>query len=162
MGASAAKLAATVLDRAERRTKSGNKMGIVQLSDQSGQYEAILFQEGLNQYRDLLERGSAVLLTLNASLEGEDVRARIATVESLDHAATRMQKGLRILLRDSRGIAEIARKLTGRGEGEVTLVLPLPKDNSEVEIKLPGRYPINPHISGAIQTLPGVVDVELI
>ncbi len=43
---------------AERRTKSGTKMGIVHLSDQSGQYEAILFQEGLNQYRDLLEKGA--------------------------------------------------------------------------------------------------------
>ena len=57
-GASAARLAATVLDRFERRTKSGSKMGIVTLSDPSGQYEAIMFQEGLNQYRDMLEKGA--------------------------------------------------------------------------------------------------------
>jgi len=55
-GATAGRLAAVVLDRAERRTKSGSKMGIVQLSDVSGQYEAILFQEGLNQFRDKLEK----------------------------------------------------------------------------------------------------------
>ena len=55
--------AAVVLDRAERRTKSGSKMGIVQLSDTTGQFEAILFQEGLNQYRDDLEKGAAVLVT---------------------------------------------------------------------------------------------------
>ena len=78
-GASAARLAATVLDRAERRTKSGNKMGIVTLSDPSGQYEAIIFQEGLNQYRDLLEKGSVVLVAVQANVEGEDVRARIVT-----------------------------------------------------------------------------------
>ena len=44
-GASAARLVATVLDRTERRTKSGSKMGIIQLSDPSGQYEAILFRK---------------------------------------------------------------------------------------------------------------------
>jgi DNA polymerase-3 subunit alpha len=32
----------------------------------------------------------------------------------------------------------------------------------EVEVKLPGRYPINPQISGAIKTIPGVAEVELV
>ena len=68
-------------------------MGIVQLSDQSGQYEAILFQEGLNQYRDLL-RKAPLLLGLQASVEGEDVQARIISAEPLDVAASRVQKGL--------------------------------------------------------------------
>ena len=56
-GASTARLGASVLDRSERRTRTGGKMGIVQLSDPSGQYEAIMFQEGLSQFRDLLEKG---------------------------------------------------------------------------------------------------------
>jgi DNA polymerase III alpha subunit len=34
-----------VLDRAERRTKTGNKLGIVTLSDQTGHFEAIIFSE---------------------------------------------------------------------------------------------------------------------
>ena len=42
-----------------------------------------IFQEGLNQYRDLLEKGADVLVTLQANLEGEDVRARIVRVENL-------------------------------------------------------------------------------
>jgi DNA polymerase-3 subunit alpha len=43
---SAGRVAATVLDRTERRTKTGNKMGIVNLSDQTGHFEAIVFSEG--------------------------------------------------------------------------------------------------------------------
>jgi DNA polymerase-3 subunit alpha len=160
-GASAGRLAATVLDRAERRTKSGSKMGIVTLSDPSGQYEAILFQEGLNQYRDLLEKGASVLVTLQANVEGEDVRARIVQVEKLDEAAARIQKGLRITLRDAAPLPLLSQKLKGRAEGEVTLVLRLDTE-SEVEVKLPGRYPINPQISGAIKTIPGVAEVELV
>ena len=161
-GASAGRLAATVLDRTERRTKTGNKMGIVTLSDQSGQYEAILFQEGLNQFRDLLEKGATVLVTLQANVEGEDVRARITLVERLDDAAARIQKGLRIFLRDGAGLAMLGEKLKGKPEGEVTLVLQLDGAEQEVEIKLPGRYPINSQATSAIKAVSGVAEVELV
>jgi DNA polymerase-3 subunit alpha len=159
-GASAGRLAAIVLDRAERRTKSGSKMGIVTLSDPSGQYEAIMFQEGLNQYRDLLEKGAAVLVTLQASVEGEDVRARIATAEPLDQAANKVQTGLRIFLRDPEPLGSITQRLAVRGEGEVSLVLMLEKERSEVEVKLPGRFRVTPQIAGAIKAIPGIVQVE--
>ena len=157
-GASAGRLAATVLDRHERRTKSGAKMGIVQLSDPSGQYEAILFQEGLNQYRDLLEKGAAVLVGLQASIEGEDVRARIVSVEPLDAAASRIGKGLRVFLRDENPLAEIARRLRGQGEGEVSLVLLT--GSGEVEVKLPGKFSVSPQMAGALKAIPGIIAVE--
>jgi DNA polymerase-3 subunit alpha len=157
-GASAARVAATVLDRQERRTRAGSKMGIVQLSDQSGHYEAILFQETLNQYRDMLEKGAAVLLGLQASVEGEDVRARIVSVEPLGEAAARIQKGLRIFLRDPSPLPSIAQRLGQRGEGEVALILMLA--DAEVEMKLPGKYQVNAQIAGALKAIPGIVSVE--
>jgi DNA polymerase-3 subunit alpha len=159
-GASAARLAATVLDRTERRTKSGNKMGIVTLSDQSGQYEAIMFQEGLNQYRDQLEKGAVVLVGLQANVEGEDVRARIVSVEPLEMAAQRVQKGLRIFLRDESPLSSLTARLGQRGEGEVSFVLMLDKERGEVEVKLSGRYQVSSQIAGAIKAIPGVVSVE--
>ena len=159
-GVLSGKLAAVVLDRSERRTKSGSKMGILQLSDASGQYEAILFQEGLDQYRELLEKGRAVLLTLQASAEGEDVRARIITAEALDRAATRIQKGLRIFLRDESPLASISQRLQSRGEGEVSLIVLLEGGKREIEVKLPGKYLVNSEIAGALKAAPGVVAVE--
>ncbi len=157
-------LAATVLDRTERRTKSGSKMGIVMLSDQSGQYEAILFQEGLNQYRDALERGANVCVTLQANVEGEDVRARIVAVESLEQIAARAGKGLRVFLRDPAPVASLAERLKGRAmeraEGEVSVVVMLERDRSEVEMRLPGKYRVTAEIAGAIKAIPGVVAVE--
>src|ERR1700688_456346 len=83
----------------ERRTKTGNKMGIIGLSDPTGHFEAVLFSEGLAQYREVLEPGAAVLLQLGAELQGEDVRARVLHAEPLDDAAAKTQKGLRIFLR---------------------------------------------------------------
>jgi DNA polymerase III subunit alpha len=57
-GASAAKLAGTVIHRQERRSKSGNRFAFVGLSDPTGQYEAICFSDTLAQARDLLEPGN--------------------------------------------------------------------------------------------------------
>jgi DNA polymerase-3 subunit alpha len=160
-GATAGKVAATVVSRMERRTKTGNKMGIIGLSDPSGHYEAVIFAEGLQQYRDRLEPGSPVLLGLTAEAQGDEVRARIQSVEPLDQAAARLQKGLRVFLRDPAPLEPVAKRLEGRGDGEVNLVLQL-GGGAEVEIRLPGKFKVSPQIAGAIKAVPGVVQVEVI
>ena len=169
-GVGAGRVAGTVVSRTERRTKSGSKMGIIGLSDPSGHYEAVLFTEGLAQYRDLLEPGSAVLLFLTAEVQGDEVRGRIQSVEPLDEAAARMHRGLRVFLRDTEPLAGVARRLealqkggNGNGaeaaDGEVSMVLLL-GNGSEVEVKLPGRFKVSPQIAGAIKAVSGVVTVE--
>ncbi len=169
-GAGAGRVAGTVVARTERRTKTGNKMGIIGLSDPSGHYEAVLFAEGLAQYRDLLEPGTAVLLFLTAEVQGDEVRARIQSVEPLDQAAAKMQKGLRVFLRDEAPLESVAKRLepialggartaADHGDGEVSMVLMLGNGN-EVEVKLPGRFKVSPQIAGAIKAVTGVVTVE--
>ncbi|RIK97543.1 MAG: DNA polymerase III subunit alpha [Proteobacteria bacterium] len=171
-GHTAGRVAATVLSRQERRTKTGNKMGIVGLSDPTGHFEAVLFSEALGQFREALEPGAAVLLQLTAELQGEEVRARIAGVESLDEAAAKTSKGLRIFLRDPKPLESVARRLVRpegeatprhgtNGDGEVTVVMMLDLD-TEVEIRLPGRFPVSPQIAGAIKAVAGVVDVQAV
>ena len=160
-GATAGRVAGTVVARAERRTKTGNRMGILEFSDPSGHYEAVIFQEGLTQYRDLLEPGSAVLLFLTAEAQGDDVRARIQTVEPLDQAAEKLQKGLRILVSSDRPIESVSKRLEPKGDAEIILVLMVDKD-TDVEVKLPGRYKVSPQIASAIKAVPGVEQVELV
>jgi DNA polymerase-3 subunit alpha len=160
-GATAGKVAATVVSRMERRTKTGNKMGIMGLSDPTGHFEAVLFSEGLAQYRDVLEPGAAVLLQLGAELQGEDVRARVLHAEPLDAAAAKTQKGLRIFLRDTKPLDSIAKRLQpGNGTGgDIALVLRLDLE-TEVEFKLEGRFQVSPQIAGAIKAVTGVEMVE--
>jgi len=145
-------------------------MGIIGLSDPSGHYEAVLFAEGLAQYRDLLEPGTAVLLFLTAEVQAEEVRARIQSVEPLDEAAAKMQKGLRVFLSNEAPLDGLVRRLeparagAGRNgadsaDGEVSMVLML-QNGSEVEVKLPGRFKVSPQIAGAIKAVAGVVTVE--
>src|SRR6202140_168545 len=112
-GAGGGRVAGTVISRTERRTRNGTKMGIIGLSDPSGHYEAVLFAEGLAQYRDLLEPGTEILLSLSAELQGDDVRARIQMAEPLDEAAAKLHKGLRVFLRDPTPIESVAKRLEG-------------------------------------------------
>src|SRR5207245_2918864 len=162
--------------RTERRTRTGSKMGIIEFSDPTGHYEAVVFSEGLAQFRDLLEPGAAVLLMLTAELQGDDVRARIQMAEPLDEAAAKLQKGLRVFLRDPAPIESLAKRLEGttlahangsartgpaKSDGEVSVILMLDR-GTEVEVKLPGRFQVSPQIAGAIKAVPGVVAVEAV
>src|SRR5438132_11041660 len=114
-GASAGRVAGTVVARTERRTRTGSKMGIIGLSDASGHYEAVVFSEGLAQFRDLLEPGKAVLLSLSAELQGDEVRARIQMTEPLDAAAAKLSQGLRVFVRSQAPIESVATRLEGPG-----------------------------------------------
>jgi DNA polymerase-3 subunit alpha len=165
-GATAGRVAATVVSRFERRTRTGNKMGIIGLSDPTAHFEAVIFSEGLAEHRDLLEPGNAVLLFLFAEVQGDEVRARIQSADPLDSAAANLQKGLRVFLRDGAPLEAVAKRLEtaprsshANGDGEVSVVLLLQR-GTEVEVKLPGRFKVSPQIAGAIKAVPGVVQVE--
>ena len=140
-GATAGRLAGTVTARQERKTRTGNKMGVVQFSDVSGQYEAVLFSEGLAQYRDLLEPGSSVVITVSAEDRPEGINLRIQTVrvargsgepgaEIAAHLPARRRPGRHARRRSS----------AVKGEGQVSFVVIKEGGQGEVEIALPDRY----------------------
>jgi len=160
-GASAGRLAGTVISRQERKTKTGNRMGIVRLSDSTGQFEGLLFKEKLEQYRDALEPGRSVVLLVGADMRDDEPSIRIEQVDPVDKVAARVQKSLRVFVRDERPVTSLARHLTVRGEGEVTVIVLLEQAGREVEVKLPGKYRLSPEIAGALKAVPGVMEVQM-
>ncbi len=160
-GATAGRLAATVTARQERRTRTGNKMGVVQLSDSTGAFEAVAFSEELNRYRELLEPGNSVVVLVNAEDRPEGINMRIQSVESLDKVMAGL-KQIRVFVRDAAPLASVQRQLGARGEGEASLVLLLEEGQREVEMRLPGRYAVTPQIASALRAVRGVVQVELV
>ncbi len=170
-GASAGRLAATVVSRQERRTKTGSRMANIRMSDPTGYFEAVIFQEGLVQYQKLLEPGNAVLVQVGADTQGDEVRLRIYGVELLDNVAARNQRGLVVTVRPDVSVEQIAKRLANGGngkaaeakadgKGEVNIVVSLEEGLSEVEVKLPGRYPLSPQIAGNVRAIEGVLEVQ--
>ncbi|WP_296082878.1 DNA polymerase III subunit alpha [uncultured Agrobacterium sp.] len=161
-GATVGRLAGTVTGKQERKTRTGNKMGIVTFSDASGQYEAVLFSEGLGQYRDLLEVGKSLVITVQAEERPEGIGLRIQTAQSLEEKSVQMQKALRVYVRDSGPLKTVARHLNARGDGSVYFIVIKDEGQREIEVELTDKYRISPEIAAALRSAPGVVDVELV
>jgi DNA polymerase III subunit alpha len=161
-GVTAGRVAGTVIARQERRTRTGNKMGIVTLSDASGQYEAVLFSEGLAQFRDTLEPGRAVVLMVSADERPEGIGLRIQAAESLEQMAASAQHALRIYVRDEKPLDAILSRLGKGGRSEVSLVMIRDGGAREIELLLPERYAVTPAVQGAVRAVSGVVEAELV
>jgi DNA polymerase-3 subunit alpha len=160
-GATAGRLAGTVTARQERRIRSGNRMAVVQLSDPTGSFEAVLFSEGLTEYRELLEPGRSVVVLVNAEERPEGINLRIQSVESLDAVMAGL-KQIRVFVRNAAPLASIGKHLAGKGDGEASLVLLLDEGRREVEMRLPGRHAVSPRVASALRAVKGVVEVELV
>ncbi|MEL7272426.1 MAG: DNA polymerase III subunit alpha [Pseudomonadota bacterium] len=161
-GASHGKLAGTVTAMQTRKTRTGNRMGIAQISDPSGQFEAVMFSETLEQNGELLKAGASVILNVGAENKPEGISIRVNSVRSLEQEASRQQKQLYVYLRDDKPLNSIRQRLDKRGESRVSLIVLHENGQREVEIGLPDRFMISPAIAGAIRAIPGVVEAELL
>ncbi len=153
-----------VVRRRQERTSSngGGKFAFVTLSDPSGEYEVLFQSDVLRRCRDLLEPGQQIVLTARAKANDGEVRFFGEDAEPLDRAIEKVASGLRIHL--SPAIAEIealkARlKPAVSGGGPVVFVAAFP-GGREVEMRLPGRFQLDPAVRGALKVAPGVAFVE--
>ena len=97
-GSCEGRLAGIVISARERKSQRGNKFAFAVFSDTTGQFEAVVFSDTLAQCRDLLEPGTAVLLSVAAERDGDTVKLRVEGLEALDKAAAGVQRGLRVVL----------------------------------------------------------------
>lgn len=163
-----ARIAGTVAARDERKSARGTRFAFVRLSDPSGLFEVRLFSDVLDAARAHLEPGSSVVLSVEAVLEGDELKLLGRSVQPVDAAvAGAAGKGLRVFLNDAAAAPSLAARLaTGasnmpsRSHGPVHVVLMGADLPGEVEIALPRPYPLTPQIVSAIKSLTGVVHVE--
>jgi DNA polymerase-3 subunit alpha len=109
----------------------------------------------------LLEPGRSIVLTVRARAGDGEVRFFAEHAEPLEKAMER-STGLRIHI--SPAIAEVealkARlRPVASGGGSVVLVAAFP-GGREVEMRLPGRFQLDPADRGALKVAPGVSYIE--
>ncbi len=158
-GGTAGKLAGTVIYRQDRKSRQGNRFAFVGVSDPTGQFEAVVFSDTLASTRDLLEPGQAVILRVDAGLDGEDVKVRVQSVEPLDKAAENSTTGLKVFIRNTKPLPGIQARLTNGGRSPVRLVV-MSEQGSTIEISLGNSFTITPQIKGAIKAIRGVEEVR--
>ncbi len=162
-GAEAFKMVGMVRRRQERTSASagGGKFAFVSLSDPTGEFEVLFPPETLRRCRELLEPGRAVLLKVRAKANDGEVRFFADEAQLLEDAIDKVSTGLRVHVSPATTSLEAIKarlEPSASGGGEVIFVAAF--DGREVEMKLPGRYRLNPAIRGALKTAPGVALLE--
>ncbi len=163
-GMEAFRMAGVVRRRQERASaKSGDKFAFVTLSDPTGEYEVLFPPESLRRCRETLEPGKSVVIKVRAKASDGDVRFFGDDAEPLERAIAGATAGLRVHLSpasaDMEGLRRRLRPADGAGGGEIILVAGV-GDGREVELKLPGRFSLDPAVRGALKTAPGVAFLE--
>jgi DNA polymerase-3 subunit alpha len=160
-GSGRMKLAGTVVAVKNGRTKTGNRMSWVKLSDAQGAFEITFFSEVLARAGDHLTEGTALVVTTEVRLDGDTVRLTANEVEPLEKAAAATAGGLKLWLEKTDAVGHIREILTreGRGKGRV-VVVPVTGPGQEVEIALPGTFNVSPRLMQAMKVLPGVAEVQ--
>ena len=159
-GTTAQRIAGVISYRQERTSARGNRFAFVGLSDQTGQFEAIVFSELLASHSEVLAPGTPVLVDVEAEGEADAMRARITGVEPLEALATRTQKGMRIVVDDPASLKQVQERLCENGDGRVWLVLRLNDVGRELEVEIPGKFDVSPNGAGALSVIPGVKAIE--
>ncbi len=155
----AEKVAGTVTSRQERKSKKGNPFAFLGLSDPTGQFELVVFSETLNQARQLMEPGNAVVVGVEIERTGEEVKLRAQSVRSVDDVVKDTGAGLKVFVEEKESLEAVKSRLAEKGKGLVSLVL-MCGGGREVELRLKDRYKVTPQIRGAIKSVPGVVEVR--
>ncbi|MEM1066792.1 MAG: DNA polymerase III subunit alpha [Pseudomonadota bacterium] len=167
-GAFVGKIAGAVSGRQERKSARGNRFAFVQLSDPTGFYEVTVFSDTLEAARDHLEAGTNVVLTVDVTMEAQQLTLLARAAAPIDTiVADAGQMGLRIFVDSDSAVPSVASLLERTkgesglaGRGAIQLCLMAPDLPGEVDVTLGEDFPVNPQIKGALRSLPGVVMVE--
>jgi len=162
-GAEAFRMVGVVRRRQERTSanSSAGKFAFVSLSDPTGEYEVMFQSDLLRRCRDLLEPGRAIMLKVRAKATDGEVRFYADDAEPLERAIEKVAAGLRIHL--SPAVTEMdslkSKLRPSPAGGQVTFVAAF-AGGREVELRLPGRFQLDPAMRGALKVAPGVAFLE--
>jgi DNA polymerase III subunit alpha len=167
-GPMVAKIAGTVSARQERKSAKGNRFAFVSLSDPSGLYEVTVFSDTLEAARHHLEPGKAVVLTVEATLEGETLKLLARSAQPIDAVTADAGSGiLKIHVETEAAVLSVAALLArmaedqkSRTKGAVRFCVVDQLTGAEIEINAGNGFIINPQIKGAIRMMNGVMQVE--
>ena len=129
-------------------------------------FEVTVFSETLERSRDHLETGARVVLTVEATLEEDQLKLLARAIQPADdYVEDAGGAGLRIFVEDAAVLPSVATVLKDAadvkgGRGPIAFCLLDTSLPGEVEIAAAGEFPVSPQIKGALKSLGGVVTVE--
>ncbi|MFK7874305.1 MAG: DNA polymerase III subunit alpha [Paracoccaceae bacterium] len=161
------KLAGVVSGLQIRKSARGNRFAFCQLSDPTGAYEVTLFSDTLEAAQDVLVSGAQVVVTVEATLESDQLKLLGRSVAPIDAVVADVGgMGLKVFIEDAAAITHVQAVLDGArqavaraAKGPIQMCI-FAGDLGEIELDLGEDFPVTPQIKGAIKSLGGVIDVH--
>ena len=135
------KIAALPINLKERTSKKGNKYAYIQFSDNTSNFEAIVFSDILNSSNELIKNHDLVLLNLEVAKNENNINLRVQEVVSLRQFLNDSNKKIKILANENIDIKKLKNHLNkykNDNGSEVRLLVEL--NRKLVNIFIPGRY----------------------
>lgn len=142
------RVAGIVINKQERTAKSGQRFAFVQLSDATGVFEVTLFSELLAQYRDILEPGTPLVVTLTGQMNDGGLRLTCQDIENLEKAT---EVGvLSLALTSEEQVMQLHQLLKDTPEGKTQIVLNVSTNEGNAKLVLPTFYAITPEARASL------------
>ncbi|NCO03281.1 MAG: DNA polymerase III subunit alpha [Alphaproteobacteria bacterium] len=153
---------AGILIRKQERVsaKSGNKFAFLQMSDATGVFEVMIFSDTLARNRNILVPGTALMISLDAQEQNEEIRFTGQHIEVLEDALAAKIRTLGVHIEGSQPIDIIKRMMDEDGAGPVQITVFAHIADDIVEIPLKGRWSVPAHVLMSLQKTPGFLSLQ--
>jgi len=155
LSSSRVKLAGVVTAKQERISKkSGSRFAVITVSDDSGEFEVMIFSDLLAEKREVLEEGKSIFLEVECQLASKEPTDGVASepvlrliaknIEPFEDVALKSLKGMKIKLFDVSDVAEIKKVLEDSPKGKACVILNVSIDETlEADIELKGGWTLD-------------------
>jgi DNA polymerase-3 subunit alpha len=155
-GGGSCRVAALVHSVREIKTKTGNRMAALMVSDTSGTGELVLFPESYSQHGTLVSNlNTPLLFTLKISFEGDRLRQVVENVKPLESLLAERAE-LVIEVQNPAAMPQLQSLLSGAAQGSTTIMLKLPSQLGEATVKLPQRLRLSTPLLANLRGVQGL------
>jgi DNA polymerase-3 subunit alpha len=144
-------------------SKSGKPFAFVKMSDTSGEFEGLLFSDGIKKYGDVLESGAPLYAQVTIDKQSDDMPPRMMfnVIRTLDDAIAENSKGLIVYVNDIAAVRPIKEALRHENFGTHKVYIKPEINDWDVRIELKDAYALaDGKTLTAIRGISGVTMVE--
>ncbi len=154
-------MAGVLLKKQEKMSQKGNKYAFLQLSDPTGIFEVTIFSETLNNAREYLVAGTALLLNVEVEQTDDQMRYTSHKLQPLEDALEGKIHEIHIHLSTGDSAPKIKKFMdeSGKGRSKITIFAHL-DDDRRAQIDIPGYWSLNAAARNEIRSEKGVIDIS--
>ncbi len=142
-GGGACRVAGLVQSIREVKTKKGDRMGVVTLSDTTGQVEVAFFPESYAACHSVLEGTDPLVLSIKVQQDGERLRINADKVQTLSEVLGNRAE-LVLHVPDTHTLAQVKGVLDKAPQGQTVIRMVVPSVRGNAQLKLPRGFAVNP------------------